>query len=330
MVFSRNNTRVPVLPSFRKIEPAVVACGFQTDGEKTVSAKIIDGKAIACEIQAEIAAEVTQFQQQHGVSPCLATVLVGDDPASAVYVRNKHRACKRAGIESRHQNLPADTTQQKLMELVTSLNQDPAVHGILVQLPLPAGMDETQVLDAIHPLKDVDCFHPENVGRISQGRPRFLPCTPHGVLQLLGRSGVKAAGAHAVVVGRSEIVGKPMAALLVQRDSPVGPGGANATVTVCHSRTASLPQITAQADILIAAIGKPEFITAEMVKPGATVIDVGVNRLDDGKLVGDVDFEGVSQVAGAITPVPGGVGPMTISMLLHNTLIAARLQIAGN
>ncbi len=294
--------------------------------ENNVTARIIDGKAIAQEMQAETGGRVTHFIQQYGVTPCLATVLVGDDPASAVYIRNKHRGCKRVGIESRHENLPATASQEELISLVKSLNNDPSVHGILVQLPLPDGLDETAVLDAIDPLKDVDCFHPENVGRLSQGRPRFLPCTPHGVMQILARSGIDAAGKHAVIAGRSDIVGKPMASLLMQRNSELGPSAANATVTVCHSRTASLPQITAQGDILIAAIGKPHFITAEMVKPGAAVIDVGINRLDDGRLVGDVDFDSVSQIAGSITPVPGGVGPMTISMLLHNTLTAAGVQ----
>jgi len=294
-----------------------------------VSARIIDGKAIAAEIQSETAGEVQQFTTETGYAPCLATVIAGDDPASAVYIRLKHRGCKRAGIESRHTSLPADASQQQLLELVASLNNDPAVHGILVQLPLPPQIDETAVLDAIHPLKDVDCFHPENVGRLTQGRPRFLPCTPHGVMQILARSGIEAAGRHAVVAGRSEIVGKPMASMLLQRNSTVGASGANATVTVCHSRTENLAAITAQADILIAAIGRPLFFTADMVKPGATVIDVGVNRLDDGSLAGDVDFQAVRQVAGAITPVPGGVGPLTISMLLLNTLQAARLQASN-
>ncbi|MGH7129369.1 MAG: bifunctional 5,10-methylenetetrahydrofolate dehydrogenase/5,10-methenyltetrahydrofolate cyclohydrolase, partial [Planctomycetaceae bacterium] len=243
-----------------------------------------------------------------------------DDPASAVYVRNKQRDCEKAGIKSTLHRLSHDMSPPELLELVERLNADRSVHGILVQLPLPEQIDEQSLLDAVTPLKDVDAFHPENVGRIVQGRPRFLPCTPAGIQRLLVETGVETAGAHAVILGRSEIVGKPLANLLVQK----GPA-ANATVTVCHSRTRDLPSLTRTADILIAAIGSPRFVTAEMVKPGAVVIDVGINRTPEG-LAGDVDFGPVSEIAAAITPVPGGVGPMTIAMLLNNTLAAAKLQ----
>ncbi|MCA8993831.1 MAG: bifunctional methylenetetrahydrofolate dehydrogenase/methenyltetrahydrofolate cyclohydrolase FolD [Planctomycetaceae bacterium] len=285
-----------------------------------MSAKIIDGKQVAARVREELAGLVAQRIEQGGSQPHLAAVLVGDDPASAVYVRNKERACAKVGMKSTLIKLPRETSQSELLELVASLNADASVNGILVQLPLPPQINEVDVLDSISPLKDVDCFHPENVGLMMQGRPRFLPCTPHGCQELLIDSGTIVAGAHAVVLGRSEIVGKPMAALLVQKGA-----GANATVTIAHSRTQNLAEITRQADILVAAIGKPEFVTADMVKPGAVVIDVGINRVGD-KLVGDVDFEAVSQVASAITPVPGGVGPMTIAMLIKNTLRAAEIQ----
>ena len=292
------------------------------------TAKIMDGKAIAQEIQTELAEETSRFTQETGVTPCLAAVLVGADAASEVYVRNKQRACERVGLSSQLHKLPATTPQQSLLDLITELNNDPLVHGILVQLPLPAGLDSTQVLDSINPQKDVDAFHPENVGLISQGRPRFLPCTPHGVQQILDRCGIELAGKHVVIVGRSEIVGKPMAMLLLNRDSTRGPQAANATVTVCHSCTNDLAAITRTADVLIAAIGKPKFITADMVKPGAVVVDVGINRTAEG-LVGDVDFDNVSTVAQYITPVPGGVGPLTVTMLMHNTLTAARIQTSN-
>lgn len=285
-----------------------------------MTATIIDGKTVAQRIRGEIATEVAEFRQETGITPCLAAVLVGEDEASQVYIRNKRRACEKAGIDSRLSNLPADTSQDDLLTLVDDLNRDDGVHGILVQLPLPEQIDETAVLDAVSPLKDVDAFHPENVGRIAQGRPRFLPCTPHGIQQLLFEAGTETEGAHAVVLGRSEIVGKPMALMLMQKGD-----GANATVTVCHSRTHNLPEILRSADILIASVGRPRFVTREMVKPGAAVIDVGINRVE-GKLVGDVDFESVREVASAITPVPGGVGPMTVTMLLKNTLTAARLR----
>ncbi|MFM8218818.1 MAG: bifunctional 5,10-methylenetetrahydrofolate dehydrogenase/5,10-methenyltetrahydrofolate cyclohydrolase [Planctomycetaceae bacterium] len=284
-------------------------------------ARLIDGKAIAESTRQEIARRVGEFTAQTGVRPCLVAVLTGDDPASAVYVKNKHAACEQAGFGTRVIRLPAETTQLELLATVAGLNADPTVHGILVQLPLPSHLNAQPVLDAVHPLKDVDCFHPENVGRLAQGRARFLPCTPAGVQRLLGAAGVETAGRHVVVLGRSDIVGKPLALMLMQR----GPG-ANATVTVCHSQTRNLPGLTRTADILVAAIGVPRFVTREMVAPGATVIDVGINRVE-GRLVGDVDFGPVSEVAGAITPVPGGVGPMTITLLLENTLTAARLQV---
>jgi methylenetetrahydrofolate dehydrogenase (NADP+)/methenyltetrahydrofolate cyclohydrolase len=278
-------------------------------------ATIIDGKRIAAEIRAELTAQAAEFSAQTGVTPCLAAVLVGDDPASAVYVRNKEKACADVGMKSQLFRLSASTTEAELLALIERLNADPGVHGILVQLPVPKQIDPDRVLQAVSPAKDVDAFHPENVGLLVQGRPRFLPCTPHGVLKLLERSGVATAGAHVVVVGRSNIVGKPLAIMLGQK-------GCDATVTLCHSRTRDLRAITRQADILVAAIGQPGFITAEMVKPGATVIDVGTNRTNAG-LVGDADFAAVSAIAGRITPVPGGVGPMTITMLLANTLTAA-------
>lgn len=298
---------------------------IRTRKSKPVTAKLLDGKAIASEIRSELAEEVAEFIQNNGVTPCLAAVLVGDDPASEVYVRNKRRACERTGIESQLHRLPAGTKQDDLLGLISTLNKDAEVHGILVQLPLPEQIPESRVLDAVHPFKDVDAFHAENVGLLVQGRPRFMPCTPHGVVQILHRSGIEIAGKHAVIVGRSEIVGKPLANILLQRDSNLGPAAANATVTICHSRTENVADITRQADILVAAIGQPKFITGEMIKPGAAVIDVGINRTEAG-LVGDVDFDAAQQIAGAITPVPGGVGPLTVTMLLHNTLQAAELQ----
>lgn len=286
-----------------------------------MTATIIDGKAVAAEIRRKIADEVADFRLRTDVQPHLVAILTGDDPASAVYVRGKQKACEQVGIRSTLHRLPAETTQDELVALVRQSNATRDVHGILVQLPLPDHIDETAVLDAVAPMKDVDAFHPDNVGRIVQGRPRFLPCTPHGVQELLRHTGVDTAGKHAVILGRSEIVGKPMALLLMQKGET-----ANATVTVCHSRTQNLAEIARTADIVIAAIGSPRFVTADMVKPGAVVIDVGINRVD-GKLVGDVDFEAVKDVASALTPVPGGVGPMTIAMLLKNTLAAARASV---
>jgi methylenetetrahydrofolate dehydrogenase (NADP+) / methenyltetrahydrofolate cyclohydrolase len=285
-----------------------------------MTAQLLNGKQLAGQIQQELTKEVATFTATSGASPCLAAVLVGDNPASEVYVRNKQRACERVGITSRLHRLPASTTTEELLALIERLNADRAVHGILVQTPLPPQIDSSRVVSTVSPLKDVDAFHPENVGLVTLGRPRFFPCTPYGIQQLLLSNRIQTAGRHAVVVGRSDIVGKPMALMLLDK----GPMG-DATVTICHSRTPNLGEITRQADILIAAIGRPRFITGEMVKPGATVIDVGINRVD-GKLCGDVDFTGVSEVAGYITPVPGGVGPLTVTMLLHNTLRAARLQ----
>ena len=292
-----------------------------------MAATLLDGKALAKKIQAELAEQVAVFTEQTQKVPTLATVLVGEDPASQVYIRNKIRSCERVGMESRHIPLPADVSQEALMEEVQQLNRDDTVHGILVQLPLPDGLDAQPILDAILPAKDVDAFHPENVGLLSQGRPRYLPCTPHGVIQLLHRAGIETAGKHCVIVGRSDIVGKPLGLMLVQRQSGCGPTAANATVTICHSRTQNLRDITKQADVLIAAIGQAEFITADMVKPDSVVVDVGINRGENG-LVGDVAFEEVSEVAAAITPVPGGVGPLTVTMLLENTLRAAQHQAA--
>lgn len=287
-----------------------------------MTAQRIDGKAIALKIRGEIAAEVAELRERTGAVPHLAAVLVGDDPASAVYVRTKHQACEKAGMLSTTHRLPATVSQTELLELVARLNADSAVHGILIQLPLPKGLDTTAILDAVTPLKDVDCFHPENVGLLVQNRPRFLPCTPQGIQVLLKESDINPAGKHVVVIGRSEIVGKPIGIMLLQK----GPW-ADATVTICHSRTQHLADIARSADILIAAIGKPEFVTADMVAPGAVVIDVGVNRVGE-KLVGDVAFQPVSEIASHITPVPGGVGPLTIAMVLQNTLTATKLLVS--
>ena len=288
-----------------------------------MTARIIDGNALSAQVRGEIAQRAAALAAR-GVQPCLAVILVGGDPASAVYVRNKVAACEKAGIRSLRFDYPEDATQAEVMAKLAELNADPAVHGILVQLPLPPQLDESAVLEAIDIRKDVDGFHAENVGRLSQNRDAFIPCTPHGVMKMLQVAGVPVQGAEAVVIGRSNIVGKPMATLLTN---------AGATVTVCHSRTRDLAFHTRRADILVAAIGKPRFVTADMIKPGATVIDVGINRLQDGpdagKLCGDVDFEGVRAVAGWITPVPGGVGPMTRAMLLVNTLEAAERATAG-
>lgn len=282
-----------------------------------MTANILDGKALAAQLRQETAEQVAALRAAGGPAPCLAAVLVGDDPASEVYVRNKRRACEQAGMVSQLHRLPADCSEAELLALLDRLNADATVHGILVQLPLPRSINTTRVLDHVAPAKDVDCFHPVNVGLMVQGRPRFLPCTPAGVQRLLLHYGIETAGKHAVIVGRSEIVGKPLANMLLAR----GPGG-DATVTVCHSRTQNIAELTRQADILIAAVGRPEMITADMVKPGATVVDVGINRTEEG-LKGDVAFESVRAVAGWITPVPGGVGPMTIAMLLVNTLESA-------
>ena len=296
-----------------------------------MSAQILDGKKVGLEIRQDVARDVAEFVASGGPTPCLTAVLVGEDPASQVYVRNKSRACEKAGIDGRTMRLPADTTQAELVGVVESLNADPAVHGILVQLPLPkdgnggTGFDERAILDTMDPIKDVDAFSPVNVGLLMQGRPRFLPCTPHGIVQLLHRTGISVAGKHVVVVGRSDIVGKPMAMMLAQRSGSCGQDVANATVTIAHSRTSNLAEVCRSADVLIAAVGVPEMITADMIADGAVVIDVGINRVGE-KLVGDVAYEEAAQKASAITPVPGGVGPLTIAMLLHNTLMAAKLQ----
>ena len=288
-------------------------------------ANLIDGNAIGATMRSELGSEITKLKKT-GVTPGLAVVLVGDNPASQVYVRMKGKACDEAGLYHETIKLPKDTSEADLMALLERLNANSQIHGILVQLPLPKQIDTNRALHRIDPRKDVDGFHPENVGKVVVGDPTgFRPATPFGVHQLLIRTGVETKGAHAVVVGRSNIVGRPMAALLLQ-DAP----GGNATVTVCHSRTRHIEQHTLQGDILIVAIGKPEFVTGDMVKPGAVVIDVGVNRVDDPsrkqgyRLVGDVKFQEAKQVASAITPVPGGVGPMTITMLLYNTVQAAR------
>ena len=284
-------------------------------------AKLIDGKLISAQIRAEIKDEVVAFEREYGFVPGLAVVIVGENPASQVYVRNKARACAEVGFYSEVHELPASTTQEELNALVDRLNGDERIHGILVQLPLPKHLDETEVLLRMDPTKDVDAFHPYNVGKIMIGDYDFLPCTPAGVMALLERSGIDPAGKRCVVIGRSNIVGKPMAMLLLH---------ANGTVTVCHSRTQNLAELCREADILVVAIGRADFVGADMVKPGAVVIDVGMNRREDGKLTGDVDFAAVEPIASAITPVPGGVGPMTITMLLKNTLTAARRKATAD
>lgn len=293
-----------------------------------MSAEVLDGKSVALQIRAEIKEKVERFTRRTGVTPTLAAVIVGDDPASQVYVRSKRRACEKAGIASRLHALTADTSQGDLLTLVNQLNADAEVHGILIQLPLPSHMASQSVLDSVVPTKDVDAFHPENVGLLLQGRPRFQPCTPFGILHLLKRCNIDVASRHVVVVGRSDIVGKPLAAMLVQRTSELGPSVANATVTLCHSKTRNLPDITRSADVLVVAAGRPRLITGDMVQPRVVVIDVGMNRTDSG-LVGDVDFKSVSKVASRITPVPGGVGPLTVAMVLENTLRAAELQLSA-
>ena len=290
-----------------------------------MTARILNGNELAADLRSEAAWDTAELFADTGVRPGLAAVLVGDDPASSVYVRNKRRACDEAGIFSETFRLPAAATQRELTALISSLNANRAFHGILVQLPLPKHLNETEAIERIDPRKDVDGLHPVSQGRMLQGEPTFLPCTPAGVQQVLLRSGYDPAGQHVVIVGRSNIVGKPLAALLMQRTA-----GGNATVTVCHTRTRDLPDITRQADILVAAMGVPRAIGAEMVRPGAVVIDVGINRVDDPsrrrgyRLVGDVDFDPVAAKAEAITPVPGGIGPMTVAMLISNTLQAAR------
>jgi len=288
-----------------------------------MAAKIIDGKKIAGEVLAEVEQEVRRLRSERSIQPGLAVVLVGDNPASQVYVRNKTRACEKAGIFSQQYNLPAGVSESEVLELIDTLNHQENIHGILVQSPLPEPLDEEFIFNAIDPRKDVDGFHPVNVGKLALADPTgFVACTPAGVVELLRRSGIETAGKHVVILGRSRIVGKPMALLMLMKGK-----WADATVTVCHSRSRDLPSITRQADILIAAIGRAQMVKADMVREGAVVIDVGINRVGEGgksRLVGDVDFEGVAAKASAITPVPGGVGPMTIAMLMSNTVKAAK------
>lgn len=276
-------------------------------------AAILDGKATALSVRKGLRPRIAALKEK-GIEPALTVVLVGDDPASAIYVRNKEKMCERLGIKSGIVRMNAQTTQQELVDVIRNLNNDPAIHGILVQLPLPGHIDEVAVLNEVSPEKDVDCFHPVNAGKLLRGEKGFLPCTPAGVMRILAEYGIDVSGKEAVVIGRSNIVGKPLAIMLLQK---------NATVTVCHSRTKDLPEVTRRADILIAAIGRARFITADMVKPGAVVVDVGVNRVAENKVVGDVDYDAVEGVASFITPVPGGVGAMTIAMLMENTVFAA-------
>lgn len=277
---------------------------------------IFDGKQIR-DYNLEIMKNQVSEMKEKGIQPCLAVIIVGDDPASRVYVNNKKAACEKIGIKSLEYALPGSTTQAELLELVDSLNADPAVNGILCQLPLPKGLNKDEILERISPKKDVDCFHPENVGRLSLGKSTFVPCTPMGIMKMLEYEKISVEGKHCVIIGRSDIVGKPMAMLMLQN---------NATVTVCHSKTVDLPSFTKQADILVVAVGKPKFLKADMVKDGAVIIDVGMDRDENGKLCGDVDFDACEKKAKIITPVPGGVGPMTITMLMRNTIAAAESQ----
>ena len=279
-------------------------------------AVLIDGKAVSAKVKAQVAQETEELKAK-GICPGLAVVIVGDDPASRIYVNNKKKACAAAGIYSEEHALPGDTTQEELLDLIDTLNKRGEIHGILVQSPLPKGLDEAAVVEKIDPKKDVDAFHAYNVGKIMQGKYTFLPCTPAGVIELIKSTGVDICGKQCVVIGRSDIVGKPMAMLLLHE---------NGTVTVCHSRTKNLGEICKSADILVSAVGKAHFVTGDMVKPGAVVIDVGMNRDENGKLCGDVEFSEAEPRAGFITPVPGGVGPMTIAMLMKNTVAAAKLQ----
>jgi methylenetetrahydrofolate dehydrogenase (NADP+)/methenyltetrahydrofolate cyclohydrolase len=281
-------------------------------------AEIIDGKKVSQHIREEVAREVEKLKNETGTTPGLAAVLVGDNPASEIYVRNKRRACEQVGIYSEEYKLSKETTQNELLSLIDKLNNDKKIHGILVQLPLPEQIESTKILRSVSPSKDVDGFHPENVGLLVEGNPRFISCTPNGIMKMLDFYNIEIKGKEAVVVGRSNIVGKPTAILLLHR---------HATVTICHSRTTRLDEVVRRADILVAAIGRPNFITEDMVKEGAVVIDVGINRNKDGKLIGDVDFEKVKGKASYITPVPGGVGPMTIAMLLWNTVESAKMRV---
>lgn len=278
--------------------------------------ELIDGKKVSQHIREDVTTEVETLRNKSGITPGLAAVLVGDNPASEIYVRNKRKACEQVGIYSEEHRLSKETTQSELLSLIDTLNQDENIHGILVQLPLPEQIDSTTILRSVSPLKDVDGFHPENVGLLVEGNPRFVSCTPNGIMKMLDFYNIEIKGKEAVVVGRSNIVGKPTAVLLLHR---------HATVTICHSRTIRLDEVTRRADILVAAIGRPHFITGDMVKEGAVVIDVGINRNKEGKLIGDVDFEKVKEKASYITPVPGGVGPMTIAMLLWNTVESAKM-----
>lgn len=284
-------------------------------------AELIDGKVVSQSVRDEVAELASKLKQDTGIVPGLAAVLVGDDPASEIYVRNKRKACEKVGIYSEEHKLPAETTEEQLLGLVNKLNEDTKIHGILVQLPLPGHIDETKILRTVSPLKDVDGFHPYNVGLLVEGNPRFVSCTPGGIIKMLDFYNIDIKGKDVVVVGRSNIVGKPVSMLLLHR---------HGTVTICHSRTKDLKEVTVRADILVVAIGRANFITADMVKDGAVVIDVGINRKDDGKLTGDVDFEAVSEKASFITPVPGGVGPMTIAMLLYNTYLSAKSTAESN
>lgn len=286
-----------------------------------MAAQRLDGKVLAATVRGEIAARVAARVARGRRPPGLAAVIVGDDPASHTYVRNKHKACAEAGLASAVHALPASTSQDELLSVVARLNADPAVHGILVQLPLPKHIDDAAIIRAVAPAKDVDCFHPENVGLLATGFPRFYPCTPHGVVVLLRRNGIETAGREVVIVGRSNIVGKPLALMLAQKPTAANPAGGDATVTVAHTRTANLAEVCRRADVLVAAAGRAAVITPDMVKPGAAVVDVGTNSAN-GRLVGDVRPD-VAGTAGWLSPVPGGVGPMTITMLLHNTLDAA-------
>ena len=287
-----------------------------------MTARLLEGKVFAAKLKEEAGKKAQELKAKYGITPGLAVIIVGENPASQVYVRNKHKACTELGFYSEGVELPATTTREELLAEIQRLNNDEKIHGILVQLPLPKELQpyESEVLEAINPLKDVDGFHPVNVGRLVTGQKALVPCTPHGCLRMLELAEIPVEGANAVIIGRSNIVGKPMFHLLL---------GKNATVTICDSRIKNLAEITRQADILVAAVGKAGFVTADMVKPGAAVIDVGINRIAPKKLVGDVDFEAVKEVAGAITPVPGGVGLLTIAMLMQNTVEAARLQLEG-
>lgn len=287
-----------------------------------MSAKLLEGKVFAAKLREEAGKRAEAIRAKYGVNPGLAVIIVGENPASQVYVRNKHKACTELGFYSEGIEMSENTTREELLAEIDRLNKDEKIHGILVQLPLPKALQpyESEVLEAIDPLKDVDGFHPVNVGRMATGQQSLLPCTPHGCIRMLELADIPMDGANAVVIGRSNIVGKPMMHLLLSR---------NATVTICHSHTKNLAEITRQADIIVAAVGKPKFVTADMVKPGAAVIDVGINRIAPKKLVGDVDFDAVKEVAGAITPVPGGVGLLTIAMLMQNTVAAAEMQMAA-